>query len=140
MMQTRLTAREQRVASREQTIHHVDAESASQVAEAQAAAAASYSHARRDLQQEFTAQKEALLRERQVLEADRYLPYTWLCHRSSHARGEKMRNICQQSHWTLVPRTVTVCLSSSADARPALQATSPDLTKPWAPALDWKHS
>ena len=86
VMQTRLTAREQRVASREQTIHHVDAESASQVAEAQAAAAASYSHARRDLQQEFTAQKEALLRERQVLEADRYLPYICLCHRLSPAR------------------------------------------------------
>lgn len=78
-MQTRLTAREQRVASREQTIHHVDAESASQVAEAQAAAAAAYSHAQRDLQHEFTAQKEALVRERQLLEADRYLsgpPYT----------------------------------------------------------------
>ena len=80
MLQTRLTAREQRVASREQTIHHVDAESASQVAEAQAAAAAAYSHARRDLQHEFTAQKEALLRERQILEADRYLHSTCLCY------------------------------------------------------------
>lgn len=83
-VQTRLTARQQRVASREQTIHHVDAESASQVAEAQAAAAAAYSHARRDLQHEFTAQKEALLRERQTLEADRYLPCPpYLCCASS---------------------------------------------------------
>ena len=73
-MQTRLTAREQRVASREQTINHVDAESASQVAEAQAAAGAAYSHARRDLQQDFQAQKDALARERQMLEADRYSP------------------------------------------------------------------
>ena len=84
VMQTRLTAREQRVASREQTIHHVDAESASQVAEAQAAAAAAYSHARRDLQLEFTAQKEALVRERQMLEGDRYLPcLPYLCCRLS---------------------------------------------------------
>lgn len=79
VLQTRLTAREQRVASREQTIQHVDAESASQVAEALAAAAAAYSHARRDLQHEFTAQQEALVRERQLLEADRCMlspPYT----------------------------------------------------------------
>lgn len=79
VVQTRLTAREQRIASREQTIHHVDAESASQVAEAQAAAAAAYSHARRDLQHEFTAQKEVLVRERQTLEADRCLPALPTC-------------------------------------------------------------
>lgn len=70
--QARLAGREQRVASREQTIQHVDAEAASQVAEAQGAAAAAYSHARRDLQHEFKAQQDALDRENQALQADRY--------------------------------------------------------------------
>lgn len=49
----------------------MDAESASQVAEAQAAAAAAYSIARRDLHEEYRAQREVLTRERQTLEADR---------------------------------------------------------------------
>ena len=71
-MQGRLTGREQRVASREQMLTCQDAESACQVAEAQAAAASAYRNARRDLDQEFKAHREALDRERRALEADRY--------------------------------------------------------------------
>lgn len=71
VVQSRLTAREQRIASREQTVSQMDAESASQVAEAQAAAASAYSNARRDLHHEYQAQREVLTRERQTLEADR---------------------------------------------------------------------
>ena len=71
-MQGRLTGREQRVASREQMLTRQDAESACQVAEARAAAASAYRNARRDLDQEYKAHREALDRERRALEADRY--------------------------------------------------------------------
>jgi len=70
-MQDRLNGREQRVASREQMLTRQDAESACQVAEAQAAAASAYRNARRDLDQEYKAHREALDRERRALEADR---------------------------------------------------------------------
>jgi hypothetical protein len=71
-MQGRLNGREQRVASREQMLTRQDAESACQVAEAQAAAASAFRNARRDLEQEYKAHREALDRERRALEADRY--------------------------------------------------------------------
>ena len=71
-MQGRLSGREQRVASHEQMLTRQDAESACQVAEAQAAAASAYRNARRDLDQEYKAHREALDRERRTLEADRY--------------------------------------------------------------------
>ncbi|KAL0029933.1 hypothetical protein WJX77_008191 [Trebouxia sp. C0004] len=71
IQQGRLTGREQRLASREQMLTRQDAESACQVAEAQAAAASAYSNARRDLDQEYKAHREALDRERRALEADR---------------------------------------------------------------------
>ena len=77
-MQSRLTAREQRVASRELSISHMDAEAASQVAEAQAAAVSAYSSARRDLQHDYQAEREALTRERQILNADRYCSWASL--------------------------------------------------------------
>ena len=71
-MQGRLTGREHRVASREQMLTRQDADSACQVAEAQAAAASAYRNARQDLDQEYKAHREALDRERRALEADRY--------------------------------------------------------------------
>ncbi|KAL0036198.1 hypothetical protein WJX79_007778 [Trebouxia sp. C0005] len=71
IQQGRLSGREQRVASHEQMLTRQDAESACQVAEAQAAAASAYRNARRDLDQEYKAHREALDRERRTLEADR---------------------------------------------------------------------
>lgn len=63
--------RQHRLASREQLLTRQDAEAASQVAEAQAAAAAAYSRARQDLHHEYKSQREALANERQALDADR---------------------------------------------------------------------
>ncbi|KAL0053187.1 hypothetical protein WJX82_002174 [Trebouxia sp. C0006] len=71
IQQGRLTGREHRVASREQMLTRQDADSACQVAEAQAAAASAYRNARQDLDQEYKAHREALDRERRALEADR---------------------------------------------------------------------